>query len=529
MLQMNGLEHIGQRILGGRRAETLCGRSHTGRFMAQRLHQAQHAILAHRGAEQHRTDQSFTQFAGEIVEHRVARRRNILEQLLHQRVVVIGELFQHREAGLLLAVEITAFEGYDFGRLVFAIDEGAFQRQIDETRDQLAVPDRNLPQHQRNPRRRLQCRERLADPLVGAVDLVEKQKARDSQIFEFAQDKLKLRQLAFVGFAYHHRGIDRRDRGAHVVRELHRAGAIDKSVAVAHETCRGGGEADAHLVTAGLGAGVADRGSGVNAADAGDRARARQNRFKKCGFTALEGAHQRNAPWTARTSDVLSHCRLLIWSSALDWVGRLDAPPTPTIWRQIVGVGGASSLPTQSRAELQMRRRQWDRTSEVLAVHGALRWWAPSKAVKPHFLKRFWRARARSPASAALTPEPRSATPAPRPAVTRWASASPPPRQVSWATATLLSIAPARWSSRTTCAPRSRRSMPRWWYAKPTNASCRSFSLSCANSKIWLSRAFCFSTRSTAPTSGSARRSRHCSRRRGFRWCCGRFRSGTAS
>ena len=42
------------------------------------------------------------------------------------------------------------------------------------------------------------------------------------------------------------------------------------------------------------------------------------------------------------------------------------------------------------------------------------------------------------------------------------------------------------------------------------------------------SRAFCFSTRSIAPTSASARRSRRCSRHRGFRWCCGKFRSGTA-
>jgi elongation factor G len=33
----------------------------------------------------------------------------------------------------------------------------------------------------------------------------------------------------------------------------------------------------------------------------------------------------------------------------------------------------------------------------------------------------------------------------------------------------------------------------------------------------------------TAPTSGSARRSRPCSRHRGFRWCCGRYRSGTAT
>ena len=43
--------------------------------------------------------------------------------------------------------------------------------------------------------------------------------------------------------------------------------------------------------------------------------------FEKCGFTALERAHQRNAPGAAGTSDVLSHCRLLVWSSAHDWVG----------------------------------------------------------------------------------------------------------------------------------------------------------------------------------------------------------------
>src|SRR6266446_1456020 len=340
VLQMYGLEHIGQRILARSGAQTLCRLSYAGRFVAQRLHQAEHAVLARGRAEQHRTDQSFAQFAGQVVEHGIPRRLDILEQLLHQRVIVIGELFQHREAGFLLAVEIATFEGYDFGSLVFAIDEGAFQRQIDEARDQFAVPDRNLPQHQRNPRCRLQCRERLADALVGPVDLVEKQKARDAEIFQFAQDDLKLRQLFLVGFAYHHGGIDRRDCPAHVVCEFYRTWAIDEGVAVAHEIGRGGGEADAHLVVAGLGAGVADGGSGIDAAGAGNCARARQYCFKKCGFTALEWAHQRDAPGTAGTSDVLSHRRLLIWSSALDWVGGLDALPTSGIWQ-----AGKMSLP----------------------------------------------------------------------------------------------------------------------------------------------------------------------------------------
>ena len=107
------------------------------------------------------------------------------------------------------------------------------------------------------------------------------------------------------------------------------------------------------------------------------------------------------------------------------------------------------------------------------------------------------------------------------------AHAPPPP--ISWATATPSSIVPARSNSRTTCAPRFLRSMPRWWSARPTRRSCRNCRSSCANWKIWAFRAFCSSTRSTAPTSASARRSRPCSRPRACRWCCGRSRSGTAS
>ena len=162
---------------------------------------------------------------------------------------------------------------------MLAIDKGAFERQIDEARDQIAVPDRNLPQYQRNSRRRLQRCERLADALVGAVDLVEKQKARNAEVFELAQDDLKLRQLAFIGLADHHRGVHGRERGAHVMRELDGTGAVDERVAVAHEACGGGGEADAHLVAAGFGTGVADGSPRVDAAGARDRARARQYCF----------------------------------------------------------------------------------------------------------------------------------------------------------------------------------------------------------------------------------------------------------
>src|SRR4029453_9905551 len=93
---------------------------------------------------------------------------------------------------------------------------------------------------------------------------------------------------------------------------------------------------------------------------------------------------------------------------------------------KITGQAEHQRSPTQSWAELQTRRRQWDKTSEVPVVHGALHWWALSKAGKPHFWKPYWRGRAPSKMPAASTPELRSAIPALRRETTRWAWASPP-------------------------------------------------------------------------------------------------------
>ena len=100
----------------------------------------------------------------------------------------------------------------------------------------LAGPDRDLPQQQRHARRRLQHRQRLAHALVGLVDLVEEQEARDLELFELAQDQLQLRDLLLVDLADDDGGIDRRQHRAHVVDELDRARTIDEGVGVAHET-----------------------------------------------------------------------------------------------------------------------------------------------------------------------------------------------------------------------------------------------------------------------------------------------------
>ena len=304
------LDHIGERIVAALDAEPLGGGGDVGRFVAQRLHQAQHAVGAGRRAHQHRTDQAVAQFLRQIVEHLVLRRLDVAEQLLHQLVVVVGERLQHGEARGLLAIDHVAFERHDFGGGVLLVDKGALEREVDEARDDVAVEGRDLAQQELRARRRLQQRQRVVNGGVGLVDLVQEQEAGDLLVFELAQDQLQLRDLLFIHLADDHRGIDRRQRRAHVMDEFDRARTIDEGEVLAHEARGRDRDFDAHAMVARFLAGVADRGSCIDGALALDRAGACEDAFEKSGLAALERAYQRNAPGARGSCAVLCHFRL---------------------------------------------------------------------------------------------------------------------------------------------------------------------------------------------------------------------------
>jgi hypothetical protein len=267
----------------------------TGRFVAQGLEEPQHPVGARGRANHDRANQAVAQFFDQIVEYLVARRLDVFEQLLHQLVVVIGELFQHRKARLLLAGGIFALDRHDLAFGGFAIDEGALEREIDEALDDVVLPDRNLAQYERHARRGLQERERLAHALVGLIDLVDEDEAGNLAVFQLAHDQLQLRQLALVGLADDDRGIDRRECGAHVLSEFDRAGAIEKRIGVAEKFSRGDGELHAHAVGAGFGRGVAHGRAGFDGTGALYGAGAFEDRFEEGGLAGLKGADKRDA------------------------------------------------------------------------------------------------------------------------------------------------------------------------------------------------------------------------------------------
>ena len=187
------------------------------------------------------------------------------------------------------------------------VDECAFEREIDKAGDDLAGEGRDLPQQQLAARRGLQHPQHLVDGRVRLVDLVDEQEARNLLLFELAQDELELRNLLLVELADHDRGVDGRQRRAHVVDELDGAGTVDEAVVIAHEIGGGDGDLDAHPVMARLLAGVADGVACLDRALARNGAGAGEDRFEQRGLAALERAHQRDAPWTRSSCAVLCH------------------------------------------------------------------------------------------------------------------------------------------------------------------------------------------------------------------------------
>jgi hypothetical protein len=304
------LDHIGERIAAGLDAEPLGGGNDVGRLVAQRLQQPQHAVGAGRRAHQHRTDQAVAELLRQVVEDFVLRGLDVAEQLLHQLVVVIGERLQHREARGLLAIDHVGFERNHLGGGMLLVDKGAFEREIDEAGDDVALEGRDLAQQQLRARGRLQQCERFVDGGVCLVDLVQEQEAGDLLVFELAQDELKLRDFLFIHFADDDRGIDRRQRRAHVVDEFDRTGTIDKGEALTHEARGRDRKLDTHMMVARFLAGVADRGSRIDGALTLDCAGAREDAFKKSCLAALERAYQCNAPGARGSCAVLCHFRL---------------------------------------------------------------------------------------------------------------------------------------------------------------------------------------------------------------------------
>ena len=248
-----------------------------------------------RNAQQKRHDEPLAKFRREIVEHKVARRLDVGQKLLHQLVVIVREALQHGEARLARQFVHTSRELHDLARGVLAVDEGPLERQIDEARHDAVFPDRELAQYERRGRGGLQPFQHLAQAGVSLVDLVEEHETRHAQVLELLQDELQGRSFLLVGLRNDDRRVDGGEDRARLVEIFDRPGAVDEGVAVAEEVDRGDVGLDAHAMGARLGVVIAHRRPLAHAAGAIDRSGAQQYAFQQARLAAEIGTDDGDA------------------------------------------------------------------------------------------------------------------------------------------------------------------------------------------------------------------------------------------
>ena len=195
--------------------------------------------------------------------------------------------------------------GDHFAGRMFAVDEGAFEGEIDKAGDDPVLHQRQLAQHQRCRTCRLQPLQHVMRPRIRLVDLVDENEMRHAQLIKRLENHLQGRRLLLIRLADHNGRITGRQHMPRVLGKFDRAWAIDEGEAFTHELRCCGVELHAHIAGARFGGRIADGGLIRNFALARDRAAAVQYGLQQGCLAALIGAHQCNTPWSPCCSTVL--------------------------------------------------------------------------------------------------------------------------------------------------------------------------------------------------------------------------------
>jgi hypothetical protein len=241
------------------------------RFVPQGLEQPQDAVAVLGRAKQHGHDQALLHLLDQIAEYLFTRRLHVGQQLLHQLVIIVGELFEHFKACFALAFFHAGGNFDHLGIGLRPVHKGSFQRQIDKAGGDAVLPDRDLPQHQWLGARGLQGRQDVAHLRFERIDLVQKQKAGDAAVLKLLEDELQGGNALGVGLAHDDGRIATRERQGALMLKFDRTRTIDKGKGVTQEGNVGNIELDAHAVVAGF------RGAIPDGISVGDLALARDD------------------------------------------------------------------------------------------------------------------------------------------------------------------------------------------------------------------------------------------------------------
>ncbi len=231
---MNRLEDLHERLIGRGNGASLCGLRSRRHVVAQSLPEPENAMPARRGAEEHLDDRSAFLILMQRRENLVGRRRDILDHLFEQSIVVIGEHLREPGERFLLGYQQFARQHATFG-IFAAIMIGTLAYDIDIAGHGVMFADRNLSQDKWILGMGLQRRDDLADLAGKRIDFIDEDKMRQTRRLNRLQEKRKIGEPVGGRFADDDRKIDDSERRRRLLREFDRARAIDERPGFTHE------------------------------------------------------------------------------------------------------------------------------------------------------------------------------------------------------------------------------------------------------------------------------------------------------
>ncbi len=247
-------------------------------LVAQRLQHADDAVAVAGRADQGLDHPALPERAGADVVDLGARRRLVLDQLLEQVVVVLGQRLEQAVARLVLAVEEAGGDLDELGGRALLVGPGALRDEVDGAGDLLAVADRDLAQDDRVAGVLLKRGDDVADAAGRLVDPVDEEDRRRSGGLGRVEVGRGEDGGGGIGTDADHRGVGGEERIGGDVEELDRARRVDRLPALAEK----GEAADPELAGGGGGLRLAFEGAhavdegglaGVRCAEDGDGSR----------------------------------------------------------------------------------------------------------------------------------------------------------------------------------------------------------------------------------------------------------------
>ena len=246
--------------------------------------------------EQQRHDKVLARLAREVAEHHRRVRLFVHQQLFQKRVVVVRKLFEHVKAFCRFPIGERRWHFDALGRLAGPVVEGAFEREVDEAGDRLALAYGDLPRKDGFRAHRLQRFEEIADAPTRGLDLVDENRVREAKRFKLAQGGLGERSARGIGVDHYDRKIGGGYGKQRIGRKAGRAGRVHDRECIAEVIEAGEIEFGGAAPRARFRRRIADARSGLHAALPRDRTRREQHRFYKARLARARRADERHHP-----------------------------------------------------------------------------------------------------------------------------------------------------------------------------------------------------------------------------------------